>query len=250
VCYKLIATPVSAPSDPMANRRQWRMNLHLRLVRIAATSETLDHLHSPIEQEIAAASQRIEEATRKVEDEYRDAVIDDECARVEELLGLAFVAAQTFMTGVRSSIATLSKACESDFSHPLAFVSDPKAFCVFDTGEPLQAGSTHTTIRAINAITNYWKHQDDWPTREEIKNHRCVAVWDSANMRDNEKNTVEIVASIGMAPLSSGNLRTAVEMLGVTDYGDLSPVRQKLKDWANALYQAARQAVDQLELDG
>jgi hypothetical protein len=223
------------------------MDLHLKLVRIAASSATLVHLHRPIEQEIAAASQRIEEAARNVEDEYRDAVTDDECALVEELLGLAFVAAQTFITSVRTSIATLSKGCENDFGHPLTFVSDPKASCVFDTGDPLQAGSTHTAIRAINEIANYWKHQDDWPTREEIRNHRCVTVWGSADARSgSNKRTVEIVSSIGMAPLSSGNLRVAAKMLGVTDYEDLSPIRQKLRHWANALYEAARQSVDQL----
>ncbi len=213
-------------------------------------SAILDHLHRPIEQEIAAAFERIELAARNGEDEYRDAVTDDECALVEELLGLAFVAAQTFMTGVRTSIAALSKACENDFGRPLAFARQPKSFDVFNKGDPLQPGSPHTTAKVINAIANYWKHQEDWPTREDIKNHRSVTVWDPATMRtDNEKRTLEVVTGIGMAPLSSGNLRAAAEMLGVTDYRDLSPIRQKLKHWANSIYEAARQGVDRLSFD-
>jgi len=47
-------------------------------------------------------------------------------------------------------------------------------------------------------------------------------------------------------PWGSDNLRDAARALGAADFRDLSPIRQKLKDWANDLYQEARAEVDGL----
>ena len=59
---------------------------------------TLENPHAVIEQEIAASATRIEDASSRVDTRFLEAEIDDECDPVEELLGLAFVAAQSFVT--------------------------------------------------------------------------------------------------------------------------------------------------------
>jgi len=66
-------------------------------------------------------------------------------------------------------------------------------------------------------------------------------------MHNHEKLTVEIVMSIRMSPSSTGNLRTAVEAFGVTDsYEDLSPIREKIRNWAYSLYEKAQSEVTAL----
>ena len=214
----------------------------LALLRIAARDKSLDRLHAPIEHEIAEASRLVERAKLGGED-CLDTVIDDECDRVEELLGLAFVAAQVFMTDVRSRVAILSQACRSDLGRPLSFASDPKAYDVLKVGDPIPPNSPYTVAQLINAVANYWKHEGDWPVCEQKKGRRVLTVWNSASMGKRERQTVEIARSIGMTPSSTGNLRRAADELGVTDYKDLSPIRQKLKDWASGLYKVASMEV-------
>ena len=209
----------------------------LDLVRIAATGGDLDRLHAAIEHEIAEASHRVERAKVRGDD-YLDSVIDDECDRIEELLGLAFVVGQVFITDVRSHIDSLSKACRTDLGHPLSFAIHPKAYDVLRMSVPLRPDSPHTVAQVINAIANYWKHEGDWPICEQVKGRRLLKVWDSPAMNERERQTVEIVRSIGMTAFSTGNLRKAANEFGVTDYKDLSPVRQKPKDWASCLYRA------------
>jgi hypothetical protein len=218
----------------------WRMNGWLTLLRMAARSETLDRLHAAVEQEIAAASQRVDQA-HDGSDEYVDAVTDDECDRIEDLLGLAFVACQSYMTGLRTRVAALSQVCQSKYGATLPFASDSKAYGVFKVGHA--TGSNHTDAEVANAVANYWKHQDDWPTREEKRGGKIATVWDVGPMRSNEKRTVEIVTSIGISFGSTGNLRDGAKALGVTDYADLSPIRKKLRTWAGKVSDETRRAL-------
>jgi hypothetical protein len=216
--------------------------------------DTLDRLHGAIEHEIGVAYERVEHAAPRAEEDWGVEVMDDEWAAVEGLLGLAFVAGQTFMTGVRTSIAGLGKELQ-DVGHPLSLGHPPVlvsadgrgARGLFDIGNPLQSGSPHTGVRVINEVANFWKHQDEWPiTYESAAHPRRCPDWDWEAMAKNERCTLEIVGPIGMAPCRSGNLRDAAGALGVGDFRDLSPIRQKLKDWANDLYQEARAEVDGL----
>ena len=81
-------------------------------------SETLDHLQAPIQLEIARSYRRFKRAEGSND---RDSIIDDECERIEELLGLAFGATQSYITTFRTRIATLSNACKEDFGRRLSF---------------------------------------------------------------------------------------------------------------------------------
>jgi hypothetical protein len=217
------------------------VELHLSLLRRATASTILAHLHNPIEQEIAASSQRVKNA----KDEYRGEVEIEECALIDELLGMAFVAAQIFITGVRTIVEDLSRACSAN-GRPLPLVKDPKAKAswVLDIGEQV-AGSTYTAIQVAYHVANYWKHRDEWETCEKVTGERFSRVWKTDNKND---KTVRILSSIGIeystGPLP-GHLRTAAEAFGVTDdYADLSPVRQKVRHWAEALYKAVVNALE------
>lgn len=213
-----------------------RITVRLKLMEMAVNDHTLDNLHSIIEHEIVLSSHRIQDASRSADESFHEAVTDNECDRVEQLLGLAFVAAQTFITTVRSSIARLSQICKNDLGSPLSFVTSLKAHELLKLAEPMRNYPKYTEIEVINAVANYWKHQEEWPIRIELKDEYREQVWDQTQMRPPEKLTVQIVASIGMAPSSTGNLRTAYEAFDLaSSYEDLSPIRDKLRTWAHTL---------------
>jgi len=222
--------------------RAYRLDALLGIVRSVANAQTLDHLHTAIEAEIAAGSQRIDDAQRR-KDNFIDAVTDEECERIEDLLGLAFVAGQTFLTAVRTRIAALSEACKSELGGPLSFAIDPKAYDTFKVADLVQAHLRYTTIQVINAVANYRKHCENWPMCETRNGKRILTVWDTSLMRVNEKRTVDVLLGLGISPGSTGNLRLAAESLGVTTYKDLSPIREKLGRWANNLIREADQEI-------
>lgn len=211
----------------------------LQLVKIAVNDQTLDNLLSAVEREIVSSSRRIENVSHIVDKCFLEAMTDDECNSTEQLLGLVSVAAQTFITTVRSRLAMLSDRCKKDVGRHLSFITSQKAYEILKSANLMQNGSKYTEIEVINAIANYWKHQEEWSTRIEKKDEDAERVWNQ------EKLTVEIVMSIGMSPSSTGNLRTAFETLGVTSpYEDLSPIRKKLHNWAHSLYKKAQSEVD------
>jgi len=208
----------------------WRIGAWLSIVRRAAESDTIDHLHAAIEHEIGAALERIEALTE-------DSAVDDELYEIEDLLGLAFVAAQTFITHVRTRIELFEDSCKHR-GISLTFATNKQA--LLGRGEPLRTGVPWSAIDVINAVANYLKHEDEWTTAEEKQGTKLIPVW-------NPTHTVNIVTSIGMKPSFSGNLRTAAEALGVVDFKDLSPLRKKLREWAGDLYKAASKDVGLIE---
>ena len=216
-----------------------RLDLLLRLIEIYATTTVVERLHTPVEREIAASGRRIDKAKGSGNDEYYQAVVDEECEHIEELLGLAFVTAQTFIARLRSHVRSASKALKEEFGTGLSFVAEPDG--ILTRGPKLRDG--HPVIEVINAVANYWKHEDAWQTGEEPKNGRSIPVW---KPEQREKRTVELVTSIGMQRGSTGNLRQAARVLGVKDYADLSPIREGLKSWAGDLIHATRSEVADL----
>lgn len=84
-------------------------------------------------------------------------------------------------------------------------------------------------MQVVNAVANYWKHHDEWMTASVmLKNNGFGLEWDTSTMKSSEKQTVEIVESIGMEASSTGNIRTAAKAIGITDsFNDLSPLRER-----------------------
>ncbi len=104
-----------------------RITVLLKLMEMAVNDHTLNNLHSIIEHEIVLSSRRIQDTSRSADESFHEAVTDNECDPVEQLLDLAFVAAQTFITTVRGSIARLSQICKNDLGSPLSFVTSLQA---------------------------------------------------------------------------------------------------------------------------
>jgi hypothetical protein len=167
-------------------------------------------MHHAIERELRTISKQFQKAAPKANHEYHHALIDEGCERIEELLGMAFVVAQSFITTVRTGISKASEFCASNFGETLSFASGTKAYGTFQLGPKFGLGP-HTAAEVINAVANYWKHHEDWPTVEWPRAGRIATLWDTNGMRGNEQKTVAIVTSMGLAYGSSGNLRTAAD---------------------------------------
>jgi hypothetical protein len=187
---------------------------------MAVNDQTLDHLLSAVEQEITLSSRRIEDASRSGDEWFLEAVTDDECDRIEQLLGWAFVAAQTFITTVRSRLARLSDMCSKNVGKHLSFISTPKAHEVLKLADPMRNVPRYTEIEVINAVANYWKHQEEWPTRIEPKDEYAELVWNQDQMRNNEKLTVDsivVICHAGTPMLPLGQAEYADQDKGVYD---------------------------------
>jgi hypothetical protein len=216
----------------MSVSKEFHARVALQLMNIAVRGETLERLHRAIEGEIAESLRRMEEASTSGDGDFIEVAIDEECQAVEELLGLAFVTAQSFITSIRNEVVNIAKVSLSQFGSKLSFVSDLKAYDTLRLAPMLGATFQFSVVEAINAIANYWKHSEEWPTHFVVSGQWKQQAWDLGALRGNEKRTVEIVTSLGLAPNASGNLRTAANSLGITEFADLSRLRQVLRSWA------------------
>src|SRR5262249_34201817 len=122
------------------------------------------------------------------------------------------------------------------FGSVLSF-ADPNLALKFS---PTLKGSTISKVEAINAVANYWKHAEEWLTREEKVGNRLREVWDLPNLHGKQRSTAEIVVALGLVPNSDGNLRRSVKALGARRFDDLSPIRQILRNWATELLKKTR----------
>jgi hypothetical protein len=205
----------------------------LGLLRIHAQSDTLERLHRAVEREIRAASRAIQRATRN--EDLVEAVAGDEILTIEELLGLAFVAAQSFITLIRTELIAVNNVHLRYLKSPISFVGS-NGYDALKLAPTLPAANC-SEVEAINGVANYWKHSEEWLASEAKSGTQVREVWVSGK---NNKRTVEIVTALGLVPNSNGNLRKAAKALGVKDFEDLSPIRKILKSWATELLKNAR----------
>jgi hypothetical protein len=220
------------------SRKESRARIALRLMAIKGQGETLERLHRAIEFEIATSSKQIRRAAKSGNEDFIEAITEEECLAVEELLGLAFVAAQSFITSIRTEVVIVAKVYLREFKSTLSFAAHPKAYDALKLA-PMLAVPKCSAVEAINAVANYWKHSEEWPLGDKKGGGRLREVWDVSGPQGN-KRTVEIVSALGLVPNSSANLRKAAKALGVKEFDDLSPLRQILSGWAAELLKNAR----------
>jgi hypothetical protein len=222
----------------------FRVQAHFALLRFVAKTDRLEDLHHPIEGEIKRALERIRRAERMGPEEYVDHVNETSGLLIEELLGLAFAAAQVFLTAVKTRFVALARAYHQEFGAELTLggmagfggKSEKNGYSLFKyTGEPPTQAS-FTAIEAINAVANYWKHHEEWPRTLKPHGKWCKIVWNDKKANNIQKRTIEIARALGMSP-SGGvwNLQEAVKKLGVRRDFDLTPVRRSLQAWAASL---------------
>jgi hypothetical protein len=205
------------------------LGVQLTLLKGACHNPVLNLL-SPLEQEIARVVRQIEQAENA---EDADWYTEGQCERIEELLGLVFVCAQVFITGVRTKFEALVNEDSTDRNKIYALQSGLKL-----------SGFDFTVAEAINVVANYWKHQEEWPVRLADRGDCRVVLWNKDKMEKHPKHTAEVSEKLGMEPSSSANLRTAAKALGATEKFKLSVIKTSVLDWAENLYKRAQRHVE------
>jgi hypothetical protein len=162
----------------------------------------VDWRYSPTEQVLSAISVGLNEVATKVV----PVDIDEALEQWESLLGIAFVMAQTYITGTVSDVNKITRS-----SPPLKKVDLLKKF------SRLISGTKVTGALLIDAIANYYKHHDEWPD------------WSPVGAR---KSTIEVLNEVGIHEHDSHPCRKAANMLLTPpDSFDLKPLFSIIVDW-------------------
>ena len=197
------------------------MNIYqilLKLTRIHGNPETLARVLEALGAAVCESSSEINRAKESRIDGYIDAVVDDECAFIESLIGAALVASQARITSVVSSIKRVHKRAEKD-GHVLRTTDGSKrGLLVFGGSKP----STHSQIQFIDAFANYFKHHDEW-----------TGPWSAVTGQS--KSTISVISAAGATEGSTGILRTGAHALGIDDYEKLIPLSEIVRSWAATL---------------
>ena len=223
----------------MKYARRPRPLIGLRLMYLELTNDSLQRIHKALEAEIGRGARMLEKMRAGNLEAY-ELLLDDECDQREDMLGVAFVACQSFINRIRTHFVWVNRACEEDFGKQLKFFVSGRALGkVLKCGGKIPGNTTLSLVEAIYAVGNFWKHSDEWPTCEKKSGKRLIQIWDLSRMSGQQKATAEVVMILGLQPGSTGNLRRASKAVGVSEYEDLSPMRQALSQWAQDVYALA-----------
>lgn len=200
------------------------MQIFLRLLDYAIENDTYAEVLNVLGQGIKASSERIDLAANS--GEYADAVTDTEIEIVEGLLGAAYVVCQTQITAVTQ--AALRCRAQS--------IADGVTFNAFgDREHELRVmgprfDAQWSKIELLWSLANYFKHRDEWSS----------ATW--TNPKGLEQHTIPVIRAAGLKPSSNGNLRSGAEALGNPTYEKISVFEAVIREWADHVRQAIRQA--------
>lgn len=133
------------------------------------------------------------------------------------LFGNIFVLAQVAITQSTILFQKLREYCENKDCFP----KQRKAIFEFKSNTVKGFNINISEISLIDAVANYFKHQDEWPSN-----------WMSAN--DDRYPTMKIVKEIGMEPqLLTDNIEIALNVLGVSN--DISCITSIVQRWREEL---------------
>ena len=180
-------------------------------------------LLEPLDNAVDAAGKRIAQVPADSPD-YADAVTDEECDRIEEFLGVAFIACQVHLKSILSAARALNRYYESRSGSKLTSVAPLR---MMKHGlEPLVGG--YTSVEVINAAANYYKHRDEWRLP-----------WKKLGKRQRE--TVAIIEACGAQSGSTGNMRALARVLGNKGFNRSAKYGDLLEVWAEALVTSYRE---------
>lgn len=218
---------------------QHQLRALLYLARLGGQEQILENLHHAIERQIRSCEKNLHEVKQGGNEEAFDAIADRYSEQVEELLGMSFVAAQVFITAVRTKWKDI-QAIGDRYGIKLGFSTNDLDLI---RDAPKWDAAPFSVIEAINAVANYWKHNDEWPTKFVNTSHEWRAqIWE-VDKKSRAKPTIEIVTALGMTCGSTGKVRTAVSALGVTKLYDLSSIREALTEWADRIFDKRSAAI-------
>jgi len=193
----------------------------IALIRTHTDPTPLERILQTLGIAVDACTDAITRAQSSGNAEYIDAVVDDECDVIENLLGAAFVACQADITAVISHVKRMHKRALAD-GHRLDSSDGSKAGIMALGNQQLVATSTYSYVQVIDAAANYFKHRDEWR-----------GSWTQFDPASRQGKTVAIITAVGAKQGSTGNMRTGVNALGISNYRNLTILYDHIASWAN-----------------
>ncbi len=175
----------------------------------------IDWRFSSTERVLQALSNGIEEAKFALDEAQEQYCVDDALEHVENLLGIAFVSAQAYITG---TVADANQLIGSDSR--LAKEQLTKNY-----SERLP-GTAVTRLELCDAIANYYKHHDEWIAGSET---------------GRSQRTVSTLRAVGITASDDFPCSRAAEILWANNDGsDLGPLLSLISCWRQDVISAHR----------
>ena len=187
-------------------------SIHLKLIRLNFQYDVLSDFLKAQQNAIDALHVIVAEAQKSGNEDYIEATSDEQSEIVESLLGCSFVAAQAYITYVVSHIKALHRTTKKN-NMSLSSTSDSKSN-IMTTCSPIIAGTTIASVEAINALVNYYKHNDEWES-------------DWTKEAGQTARTIAILTPLDLSPASTGNLRTSLNAFG----GNIVAIPDVVRQW-------------------
>jgi hypothetical protein len=167
---------------------------------------------------------RCDETVDNVAKGEEQGIWDEATEYIEDLLGISFVACQSYISFVVSDICRLHAACNSLAPPVILATTSGRKSDILRTCSPLLKEAC-SQVQIIDAFANYYKHKDEWD-------------WDWDNAPAKSKPTVEIIQSVGASKGCTGNMRTGAKVLGNDDYCNSRALIEPLETWGQMLFEA------------
>ncbi|NQU20114.1 MAG: hypothetical protein HQ567_02445 [Candidatus Nealsonbacteria bacterium] len=193
-----------------------RYAFHLRYIGHDDT-ETLQDVLRTLGKAALQAEQRITDIAETQDGDYIGEVVAEETMLIEDLLGCAFVAAQSYITRIVSRLIWLHKRLERD-GHCLTTTNGRKDGLISSCSDSVP-GTEYTQIQVINAFANYSKHHDEWKPK-----------WDDETGQL-PRRTISVVQAVAASENSSDNCRKGLTALGIHSAFDVYTMAKILAKW-------------------
>lgn len=207
-----------------------------RRIRSIPEEDWLSDLYILVGPRLEMLERALADASAAETTAFSRALVSDVSQQIETLLGVVFVAAQSYLTRVRIGMINLSEAARAEGGRPLSFVKTRSAYELLALAEVLPLGGA-STIEAVHGVATYWKHNDEWPTRTTSG----TVTWDLSSAQSSARQTIDLAVRLGLQPGSRDNMRRACLKIGLPRCADLTLLHIILDDWVRALCERAAQ---------
>ena len=195
--------------------------IHLYLLRNIFEDGLLDRILNPIGEAIQNCKNNISGTLSSNNEDYTESVAEYEREIIENLLGTAFVACQTYITRIVSRIISLHEYHNNQKKQKKLITTGNKKIDILSFGDKLK-NIKYTNVQLIESFANYYKHRDQWRN------------WDRPTKENAQ--TLQIIMSVGLESGSSDNLRKAAEILGNSEYKNTEIFYDTIYNWCKNIY--------------
>lgn len=195
-----------------------RYKIVIKILELGYGLDVLDGVLSSLQDSIVRAKEESDKIIEsKKPEEYVESLLEEKASVVEGLVGCGFVASQTYITDVVDKILSLHELSENE--RLSLSVTGKKKHEVRQHG-PHTIVEAHSDASVINALSNYFKHQEEWTHSD----------WE--NPSGSSKHTIPKIKSVGVSEIATNNLMN-VRSEFLDD--DLTLLKTKLTNWKDRL---------------